>query len=125
VKAVTLGRICFALCLPPLGLSHFIYAEPAASLLPTWMPAALFLTYLTGAGHISAGVSLVTGVLARFAAPLLCAMFGSFVLLLHLPRVLASPNSRYEWTMLLVSLALNGAAWVIAAAIQQRAEQGA
>lgn len=123
-RAVTAGRVCFALCLPAFGLSHFLYAEPAAALLPAWMPAAIFLTYLTGAGHVAAGLSLASGILMRLAAPLLCAMLASFVLLLHLPRVLANPASRYEWTMILVSLALNGAAWVIAAAVTHRPNYG-
>jgi uncharacterized membrane protein len=117
-NAIVIGTFCFAISLPPFGLSHFMYAEPAAALLPPWMPAKLFFTYLTGAGHIAAGLSLLTGVLARAAAPLLCVMFGSFVLLLHLPRVLMNPTSRYEWTMLFVSIALNGAAWVIAGAVR-------
>jgi uncharacterized membrane protein YphA (DoxX/SURF4 family) len=107
------GKVCFGFALLPLGLSHFVYAEPAAALIPAWFPAHLFFTYLTGMGHISAGLSIVSGVLARVAAPLLALMFACFVVFLHIPRVIATPT-RYEFTMLLVSLALNGAAWIIA-----------
>jgi uncharacterized membrane protein YphA (DoxX/SURF4 family) len=106
------GKLCFGVALPPLGLSHFLYAEPAAALIPAWFPARLFFTYLTGVGHIAAGLSILSGVLARIAAPLLALMFGCFIIFLHIPRVIASPI-RYEWTMLLVSLALSGAAWII------------
>ena len=36
-------------------------------------------------------------------------MMGSFVVLLHLPRVIAAPDSHVEWIMLGVSSALTGA----------------
>jgi len=107
-----IGKLCFGFALLPLGLSHFVYAEPAAALIPAWFPARLFFTYLTGTGHICAGLSLLTGILTRFAAPLLVAMFACFILFLHIPHVIAAPT-RYEFTMLVVSLALSGAAWII------------
>jgi uncharacterized membrane protein YphA (DoxX/SURF4 family) len=111
-----IGKLCFGFALLPLGLSHFIYAGPAASLIPAWFPAPLFFTYLTGVGHISAGLSLLTGVLARIAAPLLTFMFACFIIFLHIPRVIATPT-RYEFTTLVVSLALSGAAWIIAGVV--------
>lgn len=115
-----LATLCFAVALPFFGLSHFKYAVPAASMLPAWMPGALALTYLTGAGHVAAGLSLLTGVLTRIASSLLCFMLASFVFLLHVPRVLNDPHSRYEWTMLSVSVLLSGAAWVIAAVVHEK-----
>lgn len=114
--STTVGKLCFAAALPPLGLSHFIYAEPAAALIPAWFPARLFFTYLTGIGHISAGLSLLSGLLDRIAAPLLALMFGCFIVFLHIPRVIADP-SRHEFTMLTVSLALSGAAWIVAGVV--------
>jgi uncharacterized membrane protein YphA (DoxX/SURF4 family) len=117
-KAITLGKLLFALSLPVFGYSHFLYAEPASQLIPSWVPGRLFFTYLSGIGHIAAGLSLLTGVLARVAAPALCGMFASFILFMHIPRVIADPTSRYEWTMTIVSVLLSGAAWSIAAAVR-------
>jgi uncharacterized membrane protein YphA (DoxX/SURF4 family) len=117
-KAITLGKLLFAISLPVFGYSHFLYVEPASQMVPSWVPGRVFLTYLSGVGHIAAGLSLLTGVLARIAAPALCGMFASFILFFHIPRVIATPTSRYEWTGLLVSLMLSGAAWAIAAAVQ-------
>lgn len=116
-RALTIARLGFAISLPVFGLSHFVYAEPAAGLLPEWMPGRLFWTYFTGVAHVAAGLSLLSGILSRIAARLLCLMFACFVLLLHIPRVVAAPGSRYEWTMLLMSVLLNGAAWMIAASV--------
>ncbi|MFL6618001.1 MAG: hypothetical protein ACJ8MH_05340 [Povalibacter sp.] len=117
-KAITLGKLLFAFSLLVFGYSHFLYAEPASQMIATWVPGRLFFTYLSGIGHIAAGLSLLTGVLARIAAPTLCGMFASFILFFHLPRIIPDPGSRYEWTSTLISLLLSGAAWAIAAAVQ-------
>jgi uncharacterized membrane protein len=117
-RAILLGRMCFGVGLVGCGASHFVYAEFAAQMIPAWIPGRLFFTYLTGAGHIAAGLSLLTGVWMRLSTALLCLMLACFVLLLHVPRVLADPGSRHEWTMLVVASLFNGAAWLMAAAVR-------
>ncbi len=116
-RLVSIGRMCFGVGLIGCGASHFVYAQFAAEMIPEWIPARLFFTYLTGVGHIAAGLSLIAGVWMRLSTALLCFMLACFVLLLHVPRVLANPN-RYEWTMLIVATLFNGAAWLIAAAVR-------
>jgi uncharacterized membrane protein len=120
-RAILLGRVCFGVGLIGCGASHFVYAEPAAQLIPAWMPARLFFTYLTGVGHIAAGLSLITGILMRVSTASLCFMFACIVLLLHVPRVIGDPGSRLEWTMLFVSTLFSGAAWIMAAAVRSHA----
>lgn len=115
---VLIGRLLFGLGLVGCGASHFVYADFAAQMIPEWIPGRLFWTYLTGAGHIAAGVSLMAGVLMRLSSALLCFMLASFVVWLHLPRVLANPGSRFEWTMTFVAVLFNGAAWVIASIVR-------
>jgi uncharacterized membrane protein len=95
------------------GLAHFNYADFTASMVPAWIPYPLFWAYATGVGHFAAGVAMLSGIQARLAAGLLAAMMGSFVLLLHLPRVIAHPELHAEWIMLAVSSSLAGAAWLI------------
>ena len=56
-------------------------------MIPAFIPAHLFWAYFTGAGHIAAGVAILTSVLARLGAILFAAMVSGFVLLLHVPRV--------------------------------------
>lgn len=117
-RRVLIGRLCFGVGLIGCGVSHFVYADFAAQMIPQWIPGRLFLTYLTGLGHIAAGVSLITAILMRVSTALLCFMLASFVALLHLPRVLASPGSRLEWTMMFVAVLFNGAAWVMASIVR-------
>lgn len=115
---ILIGRIGFGIGLIGCGASHFVWGEFAAQMIPAWMPGRLFLTYLTGAGHIAAGLSLLSGILLRLSTALLCFMLACFVLLLHVPRVLADPTNRYEWTMMFVATLFNGAAWLMAAAVR-------
>ena len=117
-RRAAVGRMCFGVGLMGCGASHFVYADFAAQMIPEWIPGRLFFTYLTGVGHIAAGVSLITGVMMRVSTALLCFMLACFVVLLHLPRVLANPGSRLEWTMMFVAILFNGAAWVIASLVR-------
>jgi uncharacterized membrane protein YphA (DoxX/SURF4 family) len=112
-RVVLAARVVFGLCAIVFGLSHFAYAEITAKMVPAWLPFPLAWAYLTGAGHLAAGLALVSGVKARLAAGLEAAMCASFVVLLHVPRVIADPKSQVEWTMLCVATAICGAAWVI------------
>lgn len=115
---VSIGRVLFGVGLIGCGTSHFVYADFAATMIPEWIPGRLFWTYLTGVGHIAAGLSLITGVIMRISTALLCFMIACFVLFLHLPRVVATPSSRFEWTMMFVALLFNGAALVIASVVR-------
>jgi len=95
------------------GLAHFNYIDFTASMVPGWIPYKTFWAWATGAGHLAAGVALVSGVRARLAAGCEAAMMGSFVVLLHLPRVVAAPDQHVEWIMLGVSTLLTGAALLV------------
>lgn len=107
------ARIAFGLSALVFGLSHFVYADFTATMVPAWIPMPLFWAYATGTGHTAAGLAILTGIKARLAATALTAMCGSFVLLLHVPRVLADPASRLEWTMLCMALSITGSALLI------------
>jgi uncharacterized membrane protein YphA (DoxX/SURF4 family) len=104
------ARIIFALALIPVGLSHLVYPS-AVSFVPAWLPFHMFWLDATGIGHMAAGVAILVSVLPRLAALMEAAMMSSFVLLIHIPRVIASPHSRMEWTMLFIATAFSGAAW--------------
>ncbi len=112
------AQILYALALPVIGLSHFVYAAGAASMVPSWLPFHLGFAYLTGAGHIAAGAGLILGIMPRLAAKMEALMLSCFVLLLHLPGVVAAPTDRTQWTMLCVATAYTGACWALAASFQ-------
>ncbi len=96
------------------GLAHFNYIDFTATFVPDWIPPnQAFWAWATGAGHFAAGLALVSGVKARLAAACLAGMMASFVLLVHIPRVIGAPDQHIEWVMVSVATALSGAAWLV------------
>jgi len=120
VKALPVGRYLFGISLPVFGILHFIYVDYVAGAIPAWIPAPTFWAYVTGVAHIAAGLSIVTNVKARWAALLLSRMFGLWVLLLHIPRVVASPNTRNEWSSAIIALAMCGGSLLIAGSLLRK-----
>lgn len=114
-RARQTARIAFALALLGIGLSHFVYLDATASMVPAWLPFRRGFAYLTGSGHMAAGIALLLGVVPRIAATMEAAMITAFVVLLHAPAVVHEPGSRLQWTMFCVAVALGSAAWAIAA----------
>ncbi len=109
-----IARIVAGLSACVFGFAHFNYIDFTASMVPSWIPPhGVFWAWATGAGHLAAGLALVSGIQSRLAATLLAGMMASFVVLLHLPRVVAAPDQHIEWIMLGVSSMLAGAAWLV------------
>jgi len=112
-KMMLVARVLAGISAMVFGFAHFNYIDFTASMVPGWIPYKTFWAWATGAGHLAAGVALVSGVRARLAAGCEAAMMGSFVVLLHLPRVVAAPDQHVEWIMLGVSTMLTGAALLV------------
>jgi uncharacterized membrane protein YphA (DoxX/SURF4 family) len=108
-----LARVIAGLSAIVFGFAHFNYIDFTASFVPGWIPYKVFWAWATGAGHLLAGLALVSGVRSRLAASCEAAMMASFVVLLHLPRVMASPDQHIEWLMLAIATSLTGAAVLI------------
>jgi len=108
------ARVLAGLSAVVFGCAHFNYIDFTATFVPAWIPPSqVFWAWATGAGHLAAGLALVTGIRARLAVTLHAGMMGSFVLLVHLPRVIANPEKHEEWIMLAISSGLTGAALLI------------
>ena len=114
------GMVVFGLGAILFGVSHFVYADFTASMIPAWLPQRVGLAYFTGACHALAGLAIASGVLRRLAATLEASMMAVFVVLVHIPRVLASPSSRMEWTMLFVAVLLSGSSAMVARLANRR-----
>jgi uncharacterized membrane protein len=111
-------RFLFGFSCLVLGLSHFVYADATAGMVPSWLPDRVGFAYFTGAGHFAAGLAILFATVPRLAATLEAGMISSFVLMVHVPGVSAAPASRLQWTMLFVASALAGAAWVVAGSLR-------
>lgn len=116
-RAAVAGRYIFGLCMPGFGVLHFMYISYVAFVIPGWIPTHVFFAYATGVAHVAAGLGILTGVLGRLAAYCTAAMFGSWVILVHAPRVLAHAQDPNEWTSMLIAVGMCGSALLIAAVL--------
>jgi uncharacterized membrane protein len=108
-----ISRVLAGACAIVFGFAHFNYIDFTAGMVPAWIPYKEFWAWATGAGHLAAGLALVSGIKARLAAGCEASMMGSFVVLLHVPRVIAAPDSHIEWIMLGMSSMLTGAVLLV------------
>ena len=115
-KQQMLGRILVAIALIVFGVQHFIYGGFVAGLVPEWMVGRLFWAYFVGVAFFAAAVGILYEKMARPAATMLGVMFFLFLILLHIPRIVAHSNDGNEWTSGFVALAMCGLAWVLASA---------
>jgi uncharacterized membrane protein YphA (DoxX/SURF4 family) len=114
-RLTRLGQRVFGVCALLFGGAHFVYMNFTAPFVPAWLPPTQeFWGYATGAGHVAAGIAILTGIQARAAAILLTIMYASFTPFVHLPLLLAKPSSYTNWTENALNLALTGVAWVVA-----------
>jgi len=113
-RGITIARYLFAVWVIPIGLSHFFYPKPTIDLIPAWIPGRMFFAYLTGAGHVAAGLGVLFSVLPRLALFAEAAMLSSITLLVWVPRVLAHPTARMPWTAFWISWIISAAIWVLA-----------
>jgi uncharacterized membrane protein len=115
-----IARYLFGIALPPIGLSHFVYHQATSGMVPGWLPFQPGWVYLTGSGHIAAGLGVLFGVYARLAAILEASMITIFTLLVW------APGLPLTWAAVLVSLAIGNGAWAVAgdADFSDRSRQG-
>lgn len=103
------------------GIQQFIYGNFRRVQLPPWqyhLPALNIIAYVTGAGLIVAGASIIFNVRARNVSLVLGGIFLLLVCLVHVPyELISEPNKSYHlglWESTLKELALAGGAFVVA-----------
>ena len=113
-RRAMLLRLGVGLCAVIFGVSHFVYADFTAQMVPPWLPDRLGIAYLTGSIHALTGVCLLAGLRVRVAATIEALMMSSFVLLLHIPAIAGAPHDRLQLTMGGMAALLSLAAWLVA-----------
>jgi uncharacterized membrane protein len=125
-KLIPFGIILFSITMISFGVDHFLFAKEAADYVPSWVPYHLFWMYFTGTALIGSGLALILKIKPGLVATLLGTMIFTWFIILHIPRVIASPSAYMgsEVTSAFIALAYGGIAFVIAGATKrQQTEQ--
>jgi uncharacterized membrane protein len=111
-----LGRFGLLITVIVFGIDHFLYPAFVATLVPKWIPGAMFWTYFAGVALIAAGTAMILRIQARLASLLLGIMIFLWFVFLHIPRAIADPHSGKgnEWTSVFEALAFSGIAFILA-----------
>jgi uncharacterized membrane protein len=119
-KMIPLGPILFSITMINFGIVHFLYAKEASTLVPSWIPYAMFWTYFAGIALIGSGVAILLKIKVSLLAGLLGTMILTWFIILHIPRVISAPVAYFESEVAsaFIALAYSGIAFVIAGQIQ-------
>src|SRR5207248_2623859 len=107
-KVMPFGRLFLTIPFAVFGTEHLTNTADIAKIVPRWFPAHAFWVYLVGIALITAAVSITVQIQSSLAATLLGATLFSFVLLIHIPNVIAQPSNRFFWAIALRSTAFSG-----------------
>jgi uncharacterized membrane protein len=90
-NVIAYGKYLYALMLVLFGIDHFLYADLVKSMVPGWIPGALFWAYATGLALIGSGLSIITSFRESIILLLLAIMLLLWLVMLHLPATLKYP----------------------------------
>jgi uncharacterized membrane protein len=115
-KLIPLGTILFSITIISFGIDHFLFAKEASDYVPSWVPNHLFWMYFTGSALLGSGIAIILKIKPGLFAALLGAMIFIWFIILHIPRVIASPAAYIgsEIASACLALAYCGIAFVIA-----------
>ncbi len=114
-KIVALSNLCFAIPLAVFGAEHLSGARFIMLGVPSYMPWHLFWAYFVGFALLAASLSIATKIQVRWSGLLFGIMMFLFVLMVHLPRVVASPKDRFTWVIVFREMSFAAGGWLLAA----------
>jgi hypothetical protein len=110
-----IGRMLFGISVASFALEQAFYLDPTASLVPKWIPPGqMFWAVTTTVAFALAAVALLTNRMALLGTRLLTAMLLIFGLIVWVPLLLLDPHSHSNWSETIETLAIAGAAWILA-----------
>jgi len=114
-RAARFGCFLFGISNVSFAAEQVEFLSRTASLVPRWMPPGqMFWAIATAIAFALAGMAIAVGRFALPASRWLAAMLIGFVLLVWVPACLAEPHNFGNWSEGLETLAIAGAAWILA-----------
>ncbi len=113
-KILVLGPVFEAVALAIFAAEHFLAARDLMGIVPRWLPAPLFWTYLVGVALLAAAVSFIAFRYVRWSATLLALLFLIIVVTIDLPALPKHIHERLFWTLTVRETCFAGGAMVLA-----------
>jgi uncharacterized membrane protein len=124
-RLIVLGPVFEAVALAIFAAEHFTAARDLAPIVPHWLPAPLFWTYLVGACLLAAALSFIAWRCVGPAAALLALLFLIIVATVDLPNLPRHLHDRIFWTLTFRETAFASGALVLAASLWPRSPASA
>ena len=113
-RVMVFGPLFYAVPMGVFAGDHFVFPTQTAQIVPEWMPWHLFWVYFVGTALIAGALGLATRKYARLAALCFGVMLFCFVLMMHIPSLIATPHDRFALAILLRDLSFSCGALVFA-----------
>ena len=113
-RILTLGPVFEAVALTIFAAEHFLLARNLMTIVPSWLPGALFWTYFVGVALFAAGISFIAWRYVRWSAFLLGLLFLIIVATIDLPNLPKNIHDRFFWILTFRETAFAGGAMVLA-----------
>ena len=120
IKIERAAYVCYGICVISYSVYQLFYLPYTAGLVPKWIPPGqMFWAVSTSIALALAAAAIFSGRQALLAARLLTTMFISFCLIVWLPKCITDPYSLTYWFSNDMTLAVAGAAWIVADFLSQ------
>jgi uncharacterized membrane protein YphA (DoxX/SURF4 family) len=117
LKRPLISRL-YGVCVISFALEQVFFISGTASFVPKWIPPGqLFWAIATTVFFALGAAAILSGILAGLASRLLTAMIVGFGILVWAPRLFSAPHEHFSWAGNTINLAMAGAAWIVADAI--------
>ena len=127
-KLIPFGGVFVCITMISFGIDHFLYTDGVSTLVPNWIPWHIFWTYFAGVALIASGIAIILKIQLKRSALLLSLMIFLWLILLHIPRAIADPNSLQgnEVSSVFEAFGFSGLAYLIAYgySMKDRAQSG-
>ena len=110
-----LAIIIFSVIIAFFGANNILHAKDMAANVPSFLPAAKVMAYISGAGFLLAALAFIIDRYAKIAGYLLALLLLIIVFSVDLPGIIRAPNTPIK--MLFVTAMLKDAALAMAAVL--------
>ena len=119
-RVMMFGPLFYAVPMGVFAGDHFVFHTQIAQIVPSWMPFHMFWVYFVGCCLLAGAIGLGTKKYSRLAALCFGVMLFCFVLMMHIPNLIATPGDRFALAILLRDLSFSCGALVFAIGQDER-----